>query len=380
MHLITTRGARSLALLALCATVAACGLPRSGPNKREIFAGSVLREGDAFIVTVNPRVTRATSVMPALGFSDAFRNAGKVGSDTINPGDVLTLTIFENVKDDPLLGNTGQRVSQLTEMQEDGSGFIFVPYAGKIKAAGQTPDGLRDTITKKLDSQTPDPQVTVQRLAGDGQTVSVSGMVGGQGVYPIERPTRTLSAMIAKAGGVAIEPAVAVVRVTRGNQTGQVWMQDLFENPGLDIALRGGDQIVVERDQRAFTALGATGAQSLVPFESQTLSAIEAIAQVGGLNTSVADPKGVFVFRNEPSAVANAVLGRNDLRGDQRMVYVLDLTQPTGMFEARDFLIRDGDTLYVTEAPFTQWTKTIQAITGTAGAANSLASVGSSSN
>ena len=63
MKLITTRGARSLALLALCATVAACGLPRSGPNKREIFAGSVLREGDAFIVTVNPRVTRATSVM-----------------------------------------------------------------------------------------------------------------------------------------------------------------------------------------------------------------------------------------------------------------------------------------------------------------------------
>jgi len=374
-----TRGARTLALLALAATVAACGLPRSGPNKREIYAGSVLREGDAFIVTVNPRVTRATSVMPALGFSDSFRGAGKVGSDTINPGDVLGLTVFENVKDDPLLGNTGQRVSVLDEVQVDGSGYIFVPYAGKIKAAGQTPDGLRQIITRKLDSQTPDPQVTVQRVAGDGQTVSVSGAVGGQGVYPIERPTRTLSAMIAKAGGVAIEPAVAVIRVTRGSQTGQVWMQDLFENPGLDIALRGGDRIVVERDQRAFTALGATGAQNLVPFESQTLSAIEAIAQVGGLNTSIADPKGVFVFRNEPGEIANAVLGRNDLRGDQRMVYVLDLTQPTGMFEARDFLIRDGDTLYVTEAPFTQWSKTISAITGTAGAANSLASVGGSS-
>ena len=374
MHLITTRGARTLALVALVATVAACGLPRSGPNKREIYAGSVLRQGDAFIVTVNPRVTRATSVMPALGFSDSFRSAGKVGSDTINAGDVLGMTIFENVKDDPLLGNTGQRVSQLTEVQVDGSGFIFIPYAGKIKAAGQTPDGLRQIITKKLDSQTPDPQITVQRLAGDGQTVSVSGMVSGQGVYPIERPTRTLSAMIAKAGGVAIEPAVAVVRVTRGNETGQVWMQDLFENPGLDIALRGGDRVVVERDQRAFTALGATGAQNLVPFESQTLSAIEAIAQVGGLNTSIADPKGVFVFRNEPSAVANAVLGRNDLRGDQRMVYVLDLTQPTGMFEARDFLIRDGDTVYVTEAPYVQWNKTLSVLTGSAGAAASLSS------
>jgi polysaccharide export outer membrane protein len=55
------------------------------------------------------------------------------------------------------------------------------------------------------------------------------------------------------------------------------------------------------------------------------------------------------------------------------MIYVLDLTQPTGMFEARDFLIRDGDTVYVTEAPYVQWQKTIGALTGTATAANSLA-------
>jgi polysaccharide export outer membrane protein len=182
--------------------------------------------------------------------------------------------------------------------------------------------------------------------------------------------------MIARAGGIGIEPAVAIVRVTRGGQTGQVWLQDLYDNPALDIALRGGDQIVVERDTRSFVALGATGAQSLIPFESQTLSAIEAIATVGGLNTSLADPTGVFVFRNEPAEIANAVLGRNDLTGDQRMVYVLDLTQPTGMFEARDFLVRDGDTVYVTEAPFVQWQKTLGAITGTTAAAESISNVG----
>ena len=374
MKIVKGKGAALVALVVVVATVSACGLPRSGPNKREIFAGSVLKEGDAFVVSVNSRVTRATSVMPALGFGQSFLNAGTVGSDTINAGDVLALTIFENVKDDPLLGNTGQRVSLLDQVQVDGGGYIFVPYAGKIKAAGQTPDGLRQIITKKLDTQTPDPQVTVQRVAGDGQTVSVSGSVAASGVYPIERPTRTLSSMLATAGGVAIEPAVAIVRGTRGGQTGQVWLNDLYANPALDIALRGGDEIVIERDQRAFTAMGATGTQTLVPFETQTLSAIEAIAQVGGLNTSLADPTGVFVFRNEPAEIANAVLGRNDLQGAQRMVYVLDLTQPTGMFEARDFLIRDGDTVYVTEAPFVQWQKTINAITGTATAANSLGS------
>ncbi len=371
-----TKGARALALLLLVAAVAGCGLPRSGPNKREIFAGSVLEKGDAFVVSVTREVSRTTAVTPAFGFSSSFRNAGLIGSDTIAAGDTLGLTVFENVRDDPLLGNTGQRVSALDQVQVDGQGYIFVPYAGRIKAAGQTPDGLRQAITRKLDTQTPDPQVTVQRLAGDGSTVTVSGAVSGQGVFPIERPTRTLSTMLARAGGVSIPTTTAIVRVTRAGQTGKVWLEDLYQNPGLDIALRPGDIIVVEEDTRAFVALGATGAQSRIPFETQNLSALEAIAQVGGLNTSLADPTGVFVFRNESAEVANAVLGRRDLQGDQRMIYVLDLTQPTGMFEARDFMIRDGDTVYVTEAPFVQWQKTLGAITGTAGAADSLSTVG----
>jgi polysaccharide biosynthesis/export protein len=377
VSLFRSRGATALALVAVVGLVAACGLPRSGPNKREIFKGSVLKEGDAFIVTVNSRVTRATAVTPAFGFSSSFRDAGKVGSDVISPGDVLGITVFENVKDDPLLGNTGQRVSALTEIQVDGQGYIFVPYAGKIKASGQSPDSLRQVITKKLDTQTPDPQVQVQRLAGDGSTVTVSGFAGAQGVFPIERPTRTLSAMLAKAGGVSIEPETAIIRVTRGGKTGQIWAMDLYAKPELDIALRPGDIITVERDTRAFTALGATGSQSRVPFETETLSAIEAIAIVGGLNTNTADPTGVFIFRNEMAEIANSVLGRRDLQGDQRMVYVLDLTQPTGMFEARDFLVRDGDTVYVTEAPYVQWTKTLSAITGTAGAADTLATTAS---
>ena len=374
MTMSVSKGARVAALFLLAAMVAACGLPRSGPNKKEIFAGSVLREGDAFVVTVNSRVSRATAVTPALGFSDSFLSAGPLGSDVIAPGDLLSVTVYENVKDDPLLGNSGQRLSQLTQLQVDGEGFIFIPYAGRIRAAGTSPEALRSEIAARLDPQTPDPQIIIQREAGDGSTVSVSGAAGAQGVFPIERPTRTLTAMLARAGGVAIPPETAIIRLTRHGQTSKVWLLDLYENPALDIALRPGDKIVVEEDTRAFVALGATGAQNRVPFETQNLSAIEALAIVGGLNTNLADPTGVFVLRNEPAEIANAVLGREDLVGAQRMIYVLDLTQPTGMFEARDFLIRDGDTVYVTEAPYVQWQKTIGALTGTAQAANSLSS------
>lgn len=371
MKILASRGARVLVLFALVVSVAACGLPRSGPNKREIYQGSVQKKGDAFIVSVNDRVTRATSIVPALGFSSALKNAAVVGSDTIHPGDVLGLTIYENV-DDGLLANKGVKESVLNQVQVDGSGFIFIPYAGRIRAAGNSPERLREIITEKLDAQTPDPQVVVRRMAGDGATVSIVGGVAGQGVYPIERPTRTLSAMLAKAGGVTIKPEVAQITLIRGDKRGKIWFQDLYDHPELDIALRGGDRILVEQDTRAFTAMGATGAQSRVQFQTQTLSAIEAIAQVGGLQTNLADPTGVFVFRNEPAEIANAVLGRDDLTGEQRFVYVLNLTEPTGMFEARDFVIRDGDTVYVTEAPFVQWSKTLSAITGTANSANTL--------
>jgi len=168
--------------------------------------------------------------------------------------------------------------------------------------------------------------------------------------------------MLAKAGGITIQDEVAQIKITRGSRTGTAWLADLYANPRADIALRPGDRIFVKEDSRSFTALGATGAQTRVPFTSQTISAVDAIAEVGGLSSTLADPTGIFIFRDEPAEVANAVLGRADLTGPQRFAYVLDLTEPNGVFIGRDFIIRDGDTVYVTEAPFVQWNKTLSVL------------------
>ena len=363
-----------LFLLAALTLVSACALPRSGPSKGEIFDGAVERGGNARVIYVNDHVTRAANFVPSYGFSRAFQSAGTVGADEIRPGDVLGVGVWENV-DDGLLAGIGQSATQLQQLQVDSQGYIFVPYAGRVRAAGSTPEQLRASITSRLSAQTPDPQVTVTRVAGDGATVSVMGKVMSQGVYPIERPTRTLSAMLARAGGVAIEPEIAVVTVKRGAETGRVWLRDLYGSASNDIALRPGDIILVEEDQRSFTALGALGGQTKVPLGNETISAIEAIAMVGGLDSQLADPTGVFVMRDEPESVASQVLGQ-PVYGTQRMAYVLDLTRPNGMFLARDFIVRDGDTIYVTEAPYVQWNKTLGAITGSAATADRLSTIG----
>ncbi len=349
--------------MAVFGLLAACQLPKSGPNKNEILAGAVENGGNAFVVEVDDRVAQATSAVPQFGFSSSFTSAPSLTADVVRPGDVLGLTVWENVDDGLLSGEVGSATT-LNEVQVDNDGFIFVPYAGRVRAAGNTPEQLRQLITQKLQDQTPDPQIEVRRSAGSGATVSLTGNIGVPGLYPIELPTRTLSGMLSEAGGVSVGSDIALVTLIRGNQKGTVWYEDLFRNPKLDVALRGGDRILVEADSRSYIALGATGGQSRVAFDTQDLSALEALAQVGGLLSLSSDPTGIFVLREERQDIARKVMGRPSLHGNQRMIYLLNLTAPNGLFVARDFVIRDGDTIYVTEAPYAQWTKSISLIAG----------------
>ena len=323
---------RVTGLIAFASILIGCGLPSTGPNKQQIYSGGQASSGPAWVIPVTAIVNQKTAIKPSSGFASHFKTLSKVGADMIRAGDTLGLTIWENVQDQ-LLGEMGP--TTLQTVQVDGEGYIFVPYAGRIQAAGNTPESIRKIITDALKEQTPDPQVEVRRIAGDGATVSLLGAVSAQGIYPIERPTRTLSAMIAAAGGVTISPEIAQIKLIRGNRKGKIWLQDLYDKPGLDVALRAGDRILVEEDTRSFTALGATGTQARVKFEVQSLTAIEALAQLGGLRTDISDPTGVFILRSERARIANSLLARSDLKGAQRMVYVLDLTQPNGIFIAR---------------------------------------------
>lgn len=352
------RVVRAMTVGAMLVAAAGCTLPRSGPTAGEIRNAGDDPALDLLIVPVTPAVAAASNFEQSTGFGTDFTNAGLVSADTISPGDTLAVTVWESV-DAALFADVGQKATAVQEIQVDESGRIFMPYVGRVEVAGSNPEEVRGRITEGLLAQTPDPQVEVRRLAGDGATVSVLGQVRTPGVYPIETPTRRLSAMLAQAGGIEIVPEVAEIRLERGGRTGRIWLQDLYDDPRYDVALRPGDRIIVEQDRRSFTALGATTTQSSVAFTERDMSAIEALAAAGGLSGNSADPTGIFVFRAETSDVANRVTGRADLIGPQRVAYVIDLTEPQGMFAAREFVIRDEDTVYVTEAPLAAWRQVI---------------------
>jgi polysaccharide export outer membrane protein len=69
------------------------------------------------------------------------------------------------------------------------------------------------------------------------------------------------------------------------------------------------------------------------------------------------------------------VLGRNDLVGPQRMAYLLNLTRPEGLFSAREFIIRDEDTIYITEAPFASWSRVLSVATTAVSLGGSVAAI-----
>ena len=106
-------------LLGLClGLLRSCGLPRSGPTKSEILDSTVTKAGSTYVVNVTRGVARAADFTPALGFSQGFRSAGRVGSDTIRAGDTLSLTIWENV--DQGILTIGGVPAPLSAVQVDG--------------------------------------------------------------------------------------------------------------------------------------------------------------------------------------------------------------------------------------------------------------------
>ena len=349
----------------LVLSLGACALPRSGPEFAEITAPAP-PDLPFDIVRVTPAVTTATRIDERLGFAGIFVEARVEKTATVAPGDVMAITVWENIEQG-LLNPQGIGATPLPHVKVDEKGFIFVPYVGLIRAAGRTLSQLRETIRARLAEMTLNPQVDVFPVEGRGRVVSVQGRVRAPGLYPIERPTERLLAMLARAGGVTDDPEVIRLKLRRGAVTGEIWVQDLYDDPANNVALRAGDALIAERDRRIFTALGAVGRPSMVPFPVRDLSAERAMGAVGGLIDAAADPTGVFIFRNESAEIAARILPGAASQtgtgaGPHRIVYLLDLTRPGGMFLAREFIMRDGDTLYVTSAPFTRWMKILQSI------------------
>ena len=129
-------------------------------------------------------------------------------------------------------------------------GFITMPMAGEVMAAGKTPTELAEEIKGKLSPYVQDPRVTVIVREVNSSRVFVTGEVTHPGVYPL-RGRVSLLQIIAQAGGFtdfADSDEIVVIRSDDKSTHIPVRYSDLVKADAAgehDVILRPGDTIVV---------------------------------------------------------------------------------------------------------------------------------------
>ncbi|MFP4362064.1 MAG: polysaccharide biosynthesis/export family protein [Alphaproteobacteria bacterium] len=359
----------AVGLVVGCASLSlgGCGtLPRAGPLASQIDPDEAPGVREGLVVTLDADVIARLEQPAVRGFADSLLAADAIDPTRLGVGDQMDVLVWE--PNGSAIFGGGEGAGRLPAVEVASDGTIYVPFAGNIRAAGATPAELRARIRRALAPYTASPQVDLRLQRGVSRTVTIQGAVAQPGPYEIDRTSTRLLEMLAHAGGVTMEPERLEVAIRRAGATAAEMLEDIYAEPRLNVALRPGDLVLLTPLRQRFVVLGASGQQAQIPFPTREVSLLQAIAAAGGLEDFTADPKGVFVFRRERREQADALLAGPEPEGlppgpGRPVVYRLDLTRPGALFVGERFPVRDGDAIFITNAPFTELRKILQVFT-----------------
>lgn len=351
--------------LALLASLAGCAtLPSSGPTGRQIEKSATAPVNGPPIQLVQ---IHAVADIPAAAeiVSPTSLQSEQAPSptDMVGPGDILDINIYEagvtlfastatNSALTQMTSNPGVQVQKLPPTRVDDDGDIAIPYAGTLHVAGQTTGEIEATIRKALKRLSQNPQVIVTMAQAITNSVIVGGEVARPGRLVLQTNRESLSDVIALAGGYRGNSKDLMVRIMRGTNSVDVRVNDMVENPALDVRIRPGDRLMLVDDPRTYSILGASGRVEQVPFRRSSVSLAEAVATAGGTNPNLGDPAAIFLFRYIKDAEGKEV----------PQVYHLNMMQTGSYFLAQKFVMQDKDVLYFGNAAANQPSKAIQLI------------------
>lgn len=338
--------------LLVCLVVAGCSLPRGAAIQSEVLKERDAEHPQIAVYQVTraelPRFGRWPATGAGIRSEGWLRHADGAAELRIKPFDRLDLVIWDS-EENSLLAGPGQKLVEMSNLRVSESGHIFVPYLGEQRVADKTPDAARRQIEREMIQIVPSAQVQLAMTPGSRSSVSLVGGVNAPGAVQLPEGHFTVLNLIAQGGGPQTGLRNPRVRLIRNGRTYATSLQNLYDDPGLDSVLAGGDKVVLVSDDRYFRALGASGVEQLVYFEKDSISALDAMSLIGGLSDQRADPRGVLILRQYPAKAvrADGVQGPSN----SRTVFTIDLTTADGLFSAENFTIQPQDTVLVTESP-----------------------------
>lgn len=333
-------------------TLSGCSseLPGGGPNSRQMLREATRADADFAAYKVTRAFLPIVARWPDTGTQQRLSwisHSSGARTQIIQPGDTLNIRVWDS-SENSLLTSLDQKEIALPNVKVAANGSIFMPYVGNISVVGLTPDLAREQLQAALEAIIPSAQVQLSMTEGRNNSVDLVSGVPRPGTYPMPDRNYTVMSLIAAGGGINPNLNNPQIRLMRGGRLYGTSVDHLLANPQADTLLRGGDRVFVEEDERYFLSFGATGTEALHIFNKDEMSAMDAVAVMGGVNDSRADPQGLLVLREYP---ASAVRPGNQGPRQPRVVFALDLTSADGLFAARNFRINSGDLILATEAP-----------------------------
>ncbi|QCO55170.1 polysaccharide export protein [Pseudorhodobacter turbinis] len=330
-----------------------CSVPRGAALSAEVLREKDAKEPTFTVVPVNRANVDRLAGWPVTGWRGGYNwISAKRGpsSAVINTGDTVNLVIWDS-QDNSLLADVSSKTALLPPAEVSSAGTIFVPYLGDVVVNGQTAEAARAQIQSAMEPIAPSAQVQLSVTAGVRNSVDLVSGVGNPGSYPLPDRNYSILSLLAAGGGISPTFKNPLVRWIRAGKTYEIRADRLLAEASKNTTLRGGDKVIVAEDDRYFTALGATGTESLIRFEKDNISALEAMSLVGGISDARANPKGVLVLREYPAKAVRA----DGIKGPEmrHVVFTFDLTSADGLFAARNFQINPKDSVLATESSLT---------------------------
>lgn len=300
--------------------------------------------------------TISPQVMALVGEAEPYR---------IGPGDVVGIVVYDH----PEIAFSATPATTVADPASvspapgfivSNTGQLTFPYAGPIQASGMTVQQLEDSLVQRLARVFKNPQISVRVTAFRSKRAYIEGEVKLPGLLVFTDIPMTLAEALSRSGGLATTGDRSFVTLTRAGKTIPLDLVALTD-AGIDptrIPLKNGDLIIARSSaERKVSVMGEVMVQGTILMRNGRLSLNEALSEVGGVNLNLANPRQIFVIRNEPTGQA---------------IFHLDARTPTALALADNFPLKARDVVYVDAVPLVLWNRVINLVLPSAATANTL--------
>ena len=346
---------RTAAVALIVSSVSACSFFSGGGPVKSTVTAEQREDRGYHLVEVTDEVVQLLFEAGEPSLNESFGIRSAPVEQRIVVGDRISITIFESAPGGLFFNGvpgevSGARQVVLPTQVVDQDGMIEVPYAGRFKAAGNSPSVLSDIIEERLGDRAIDPQVMIGLEGYSANSATVLGEVGGSGAIALSPRGDRLLTVLGNAG-LSADETEAVVRLVRDDYIVTVPLRTIINNPDENIYVAPGDTIFVLSKPQVFNALGAVKSSGQYPITFAEQSIAGALSVAGGLSESLADRSGVFVFRFEDPDIARGLVTEDrelySTRSGVPIVYQFNMSNPNAFFWLEQMTIRDSDMIYV---------------------------------